>query len=153
MGQGTSGSLGGRTIGKLDEAVCNPHRTRGGDEKHRFGGLGLKTTAWVSQFGLKTCGSDLVIWASKSLQRFLGLGLKTKQRAERRFVGLHLKTDGQMKTVWRHASASDSLLRSEASCIRVSQFVLKTGGSAAADGTHGNITEVSLRRRKRQTVR
>jgi hypothetical protein len=28
---------------------------------------------------LKTSSSGLVIWASKSLQRFLGLGLKTKQ--------------------------------------------------------------------------
>ena len=80
MGQGTSGSLGGRTIGKPDEAVCDPHRTCGGDEKHGFGGLGLKTTAWISRFGLKTGGSGLVIWASKSLRRFLGLGLKTKER-------------------------------------------------------------------------
>jgi hypothetical protein len=28
--------------------------------------------------GLKTGSSDLVIWASKSMRRFLGLGLKTK---------------------------------------------------------------------------
>jgi hypothetical protein len=28
--------------------------------------------------GLKTSSSGLVIWASKSLRRFLGLGLKTK---------------------------------------------------------------------------
>jgi hypothetical protein len=28
--------------------------------------------------GLKTCSFGLVIWASKSLRRFLGLGLKTK---------------------------------------------------------------------------
>jgi hypothetical protein len=28
--------------------------------------------------GLKTGSSDLVIWISKSLRRFLGLGLKTK---------------------------------------------------------------------------
>jgi hypothetical protein len=30
-------------------------------------------------FGLKTGSSGLVIWASKSPRRFLGLGLKTKQ--------------------------------------------------------------------------
>jgi hypothetical protein len=29
--------------------------------------------------GLKTGSSSLVIWASKSLRRFLGLGLKTKR--------------------------------------------------------------------------
>jgi hypothetical protein len=28
--------------------------------------------------GLKTGSSDFVIWVSKSLRRFLGLGLKTK---------------------------------------------------------------------------
>jgi hypothetical protein len=32
-----------------------------------------------SGLGLKTGNSSLVIWASKSPQRFLGLGLKTKQ--------------------------------------------------------------------------
>jgi hypothetical protein len=32
-----------------------------------------------SGLGLKTGSSGLVIWASKSLRRFLGLGLKTKQ--------------------------------------------------------------------------
>jgi hypothetical protein len=32
-----------------------------------------------SSLGLKTNRSDLVIWASKSPRRFLGLGLKTKQ--------------------------------------------------------------------------
>jgi hypothetical protein len=32
-----------------------------------------------SDLGLKTGSSGLVIWASKSLRRFLGLGLKTKQ--------------------------------------------------------------------------
>jgi hypothetical protein len=36
------------------------------------------------------------VWASKSLQRFLGLSIKTKRR---RFVSLRLKTDEQMKTV------------------------------------------------------
>jgi hypothetical protein len=40
---------------------------------------------------LKTGSSGLVIWASKSLQRFLGLGLKTKWASVCR---LRHKTDG-----------------------------------------------------------
>jgi hypothetical protein len=41
--------------------------------------------------GLKTGSSGLVIWASKSLRRFLGLSLKTMQASVCR---LHHKTDG-----------------------------------------------------------
>jgi hypothetical protein len=41
--------------------------------------------------GLKTGSSVLVIWASKSPRRFLGLGLKTKQTSVCR---LHHKTNG-----------------------------------------------------------
>jgi hypothetical protein len=41
--------------------------------------------------GLKTGTYDLVIWASKSLQQFLDLSLKTKQASVYR---LHHKTDG-----------------------------------------------------------
>jgi hypothetical protein len=41
--------------------------------------------------GLKTGSSGLVIWASKSLRWFLGLGLKTKQASVCR---LRHKTDG-----------------------------------------------------------
>jgi hypothetical protein len=41
--------------------------------------------------GLKTDSSGLVIWASKSSRRFLGLGLKTKQALVCR---LRHKTDG-----------------------------------------------------------
>jgi hypothetical protein len=41
--------------------------------------------------GLKTGSSALVIWASKSLQQFLGLGLKTKQALSCR---LRHKTNG-----------------------------------------------------------
>jgi hypothetical protein len=41
--------------------------------------------------GLKTGSSGLVIWASKSLRRFLGLGLKTKQAL---ICRLRHKTDG-----------------------------------------------------------
>ena len=94
MGHGTSGRLSGRTIGKSCNAVCDPHRTRGGDGKLRFGGLGLKTIATVSWFGPQNQG-------------------------ERRFVSLRLKTDGRMKTVWRHTSTSGGLLSSESSHARV----------------------------------
>jgi hypothetical protein len=41
--------------------------------------------------GLKTGSSSLVIWASKSLRQFLGLGLKTMQASVCR---LRHKTDG-----------------------------------------------------------
>jgi hypothetical protein len=51
-------------------------------------GFGKKTL-----FELVSC---LVIWASKSLRQFLGLGFKTKGR---RFVGFCLKTNEQMKMV------------------------------------------------------
>jgi hypothetical protein len=44
-----------------------------------------------SGLGLKTGSSGLVIWASKSLRRFLGLGLKTMQALVCR---LRHKTDG-----------------------------------------------------------
>jgi hypothetical protein len=49
-------------IGRLGDAVCNPHRTHGADEKHGFsdlaskrwqqvGDLGLKSTVMVFSFG------------------------------------------------------------------------------------------------------
>jgi hypothetical protein len=44
-----------------------------------------------SGLGLKTGSSGLVIWASKSLRRFLDLGLKTKRASVCR---LHHKTNG-----------------------------------------------------------
>jgi hypothetical protein len=43
------------------------------------------------RLGLKTCSYGLVIWASKSPRRFLGLGLKTKWASVCR---LHHKIDG-----------------------------------------------------------
>jgi hypothetical protein len=46
--------------------------------------------------GLKTDSSGLVIWASKSSQRFLGFGLKTMWASVYR---LHHKTDGG-RSVW-----------------------------------------------------
>jgi hypothetical protein len=84
--------LGGRAIGRLGDVVCGLHRPHG-DEEQGFlvdpqnqgrGFLGL---------ALKTSSSGLVIWASKSLHRFLGLGLKTKQAT---ICRLCHKTDGRM---------------------------------------------------------
>jgi hypothetical protein len=47
--------------------------------------------AGFPSLGLKTGSSGLVIWASKSSRRFLGLGLKTKRTSVCR---LHHKTEG-----------------------------------------------------------
>jgi hypothetical protein len=49
--------------------------------------------------GLKTDRSGLVIWASKSPRRFLGLGLKNKWASVCR---LHHKTDGGMSVQDMH---------------------------------------------------
>jgi hypothetical protein len=87
-------------IGRSGDVVCEPHRTRGGDEKRRFFGLaskpvatvcqwfGLKTTMTISWFGLclKTKVGGLMILTSKSPRRFIGLGLKTKWEEVCRFV-------------------------------------------------------------------
>jgi hypothetical protein len=54
-------------------------------EPQNQGGGGLPS------LGLKTGSYGLVIWASKSLRRFFGLGLKTKQASVCR---LRHKTDG-----------------------------------------------------------
>jgi hypothetical protein len=61
----------------------------------------------------------------------------------RRFVGLHLKTDEQMKTVFGHASTFGVLLHHKASRARVSQFYLKTGEGAMMGGAYGIIAEVA----------
>jgi hypothetical protein len=49
-----------------------------------------------SDLGLKTGSSGLVIWASKSPRRFLGLGLKTKQAS---VYWLRHKTD-EGRSAW-----------------------------------------------------
>jgi hypothetical protein len=48
---------------------------------------------WFPGLDLKTDSSDLLIWASKSLRQFLGLGLKTKRATVCR---LRHKTNGRM---------------------------------------------------------
>jgi hypothetical protein len=66
----------------------------GGDGFSRFG---FKTGGFgFLDLGLKTGSYGLVIWASKSPRRFIGLGLKTKQATVCR---LPHKTDGRT-TVW-----------------------------------------------------
>jgi hypothetical protein len=75
--------LCGRVIERLGDAVCGMQRARG-DEEHGFPSLNLKTDS-----------SGLVIWVLKSLRRFLGLCLKTKQHSVCR---LRHKTDGGWTT-------------------------------------------------------
>jgi hypothetical protein len=68
-------------------AVCTVHK-----ETRRVGFLvePQNQGRQVSQFGPQTGGYGLVIWASKSLQRFLSLGLKIKWATVCR---LHHKTN------------------------------------------------------------
>jgi hypothetical protein len=83
-------SVAGRLRGRVTPcAVCTGHeKTRSAGflvEPQNQGGGGFHG------LGLKTDSSGLVIWASKSLRRFLGLGLKTKWVSVCR---LRHKTDG-----------------------------------------------------------
>jgi hypothetical protein len=89
--------------------------------------------------GHKIGGYGLVIWASKSVRRFLGLGLKTKQISVCRLC--HKPTGGCDDV--GHASRSSGLLHVEESLARVSQSDLKTGGGAMTGGVRGTITEVA----------
>jgi hypothetical protein len=89
--------------------------------------------------GLKTGSSGLVIWTSKSLRRFLGLSLKTKQASVCR---LRHKIDRE-RSAWDTRQRSSSLPSVEASLARVSQSGLKTGGGATTGGARGTITEVA----------
>jgi hypothetical protein len=89
---------------------------------------------------LKTGSSGLVIWASKSPRRFLGLGLKTKQAG----FGLSVAPQNRRKEVGAgHVSRSSSLLGVEASLARVSPSNLKTGGGVTTGGARGTIMEVA----------
>jgi hypothetical protein len=67
-----------------------------------------------SSLGLKTGSSGLVIWASKSLRRFLGLGLKTKQASVCR---LRHKTNGG-RSAW-------DMRRDLAACLAWKQVWLR----------------------------
>jgi hypothetical protein len=120
-------------------------------------GLASKSLGRFLQFGLKTGGNGflvesqyqgsggfpdlglkigiygLVIWASKSPRRFLGLGLKTIHASVCR---LRHKTNGGRSVQDTHPD------RVEASRARVSQSGLKTGGGATTGGAHGTVTDV-----------
>jgi hypothetical protein len=64
-------------IRKSSDAVCDAHRTRGGDEKHRFSNLASKPMGIACQwFGLKT--TAMVSWFVPQNQGrwFDDLGLK-----------------------------------------------------------------------------
>jgi hypothetical protein len=67
------------------------------------------------RFGLKTGSIGLVIWASKSSRRFLGLGLKTKHASVYR---LRHKTNGG-RLAWDTHRDLAAFLRVEASLARV----------------------------------
>jgi hypothetical protein len=82
-----------------------------------------------SGLGLKTDSSGLVIWASKSPLRFLGLSVASQNRWSEVDTG--------------HASRSSGLLHMEASLGRVCQSDMKTDKGATAGGVRGNITEVA----------
>jgi hypothetical protein len=84
-------SVAGRSRGRMAPcAVCTWHvETRSAGflvEPQNQGGGGF------FDLGLKTGSSGLVIWASKSPRRFLGLGLKIKWASVCR---LRHKTDGE----------------------------------------------------------
>jgi hypothetical protein len=86
-----------------------------------------------SNLCLKTGSSGLVIYASKSPRRFLGLGLKTNQASI-----------CQLRHRWRevdtgYASRSSGLFDVEASLARVFQSGLKTGRDAMTGGAHGCV--------------
>jgi hypothetical protein len=88
--------------------------------------------------GLKIGSSDLVIWATKSLQWFFWFGPQNH-------AGFSLSVAPQNQ--WReigagHASRSSGLLGVEASLARVSQSGLKTGGGTTMGGACGTIAEV-----------
>jgi hypothetical protein len=120
--------------------------------------------ARVSWFSLKTGGDGLpviwpqnqcegfLIWVSKSRSTVWWFGPQNhdgsflvcaSKPSGRRFVGLRLKTDERMKTVWGHASTSGGLLHRDASQARVSQFYLKTGEGATVGGARGIIVKVA----------
>jgi hypothetical protein len=92
-----------------------------------------------SGLGIKTGSSGLVIWASKSLRRFLGLRLKTKWASVCRLRHKNRRNEVGAE----HTSRFSGLLHMEASLARVFQSALKTDGDATAGGARGTITEVT----------
>jgi hypothetical protein len=89
--------------------------------------------------GLKTGSFGLVIWASKSPRRFLGLGLKFMWASVCRLR--HKIDEGRVGV--GHVLRSDGLLRMKVSLDRVFQSDLKTGGGMTMCGACGTIAEVA----------
>jgi hypothetical protein len=86
-------------------------------------------------FGVKTGSSDLMIFASKSPRRFIGLGLKIKRTTVYR---LQLKpTEGGRPLRF------SNLLHLKVSHARISQSGLKTDGCVTTGGTCGIITDIT----------
>jgi hypothetical protein len=139
---GTSQVLGGQTIGRSGDVVCDLHHTRGGDEKHRFSVLDSKLVATVCQwFSLKP--TFTVFWFEPQNQgrQFDDLSLKNhrdcflvcaSKPSKRRFVSLRFKIDERMKTLWKHAwrSASDLQKRKPQSLDGPCQWVARYSTSA-----------------------
>jgi hypothetical protein len=107
-------------------------------------------TVMVSWFGPENQGWWFGDLGLKITTTIFCLGLKTKRR---RFVGLHIKIDEWMKTVWGHASTSSGSLHHNASQARVSQFYLKTSQRVTAGDAHGIIVKVAWKWSKRRSVR
>jgi hypothetical protein len=87
----------------------------------------------------KIASYSLVIWASKSLRRFLVLGLKTKRDT---ICQLRHKIDGRMETAQR-------MRRDLAACFGWKQIGLgflslpQNCGGVKEGGARGTITEVA----------
>jgi hypothetical protein len=64
-------------IGRLGDAMCDPHHTRGGDKKRGFSSLASKPVAMVCQwFGLKITMKVSWFGSQNQSRRFGDLGLK-----------------------------------------------------------------------------
>jgi hypothetical protein len=64
-------------IGRSGDTVCDPHRTREGDEKHGVSGLASKSVATGCEwFGLKTTLTVSWFETQNQGQQFGDLGLK-----------------------------------------------------------------------------
>jgi hypothetical protein len=84
-------------IRRSGDAVCDPHRTRGGDKKREFSGLASKLVVTVCQwFGHKTTVTISWFGPQNQDRRFGYLSLKIKWEEVCLFAP---QTDERMKTV------------------------------------------------------
>jgi hypothetical protein len=87
-------SVAERSGGRVTPGASVPYTRKRG--VHVFWLILRTKVAWFPSLGLKIGSYDLVIWVSKSLRQFLGLGLKTKLAM---VCWLRHKTDGR-RTAW-----------------------------------------------------